>query len=112
MKLASIGPIWLFMLSIVFATNGLAKDPTKIGPMAKAIAHLEAARNAKEPLVSLRSARRAVVNAKTNKGGERKEAITAIDKAIEAAEAGDRKTMIAKIAGATYDIKQGMNNAK
>jgi|GEM_PF-3555943 len=112
MKLTSIRALCLFMLSIFFATYGMAKDPTKIGPMEKAIAHLEAARNAKEPLVSLRSARRAVVNAKTNKGGERKEAIITIDKAIEAAEAGDRKTMTAKITSAIYDIKQGMNNAK
>jgi len=112
MKLASIPAIWLFILSTLFATYGMAKDPTKIGPMQRAIAHLEAAKNAKEPIVSLRSARRAVVNAKTNKGGERKEAIINIDKAIEAAETGDRKTMTAKIASAIYDVKQGMNNAK
>ena len=80
--------------------------------MQKAITHLETARTAKDPLLSLRSARKAVVNAKTNKGGERKDAVLAIDAAIKALEVGDRKTMTAKIASAIFDIKQGMNNAK
>jgi hypothetical protein len=102
----------LIIVSFLLSLSSFAKDPTKPGPMERAIAHLEAAKNAKEPLVSLRSARRAVVNAKANKGGERKEAIQAIDKAIEAAESGDKKTMTAKVSHAIYDIKQGMNNAK
>jgi hypothetical protein len=91
------------------ASVATAKDPTKPGPFQKAIAYLEAARTAKEPLISLRSGRRAVVNAKGGK--QRKEAVIAIDQAIEAAEAGDKTTMNAKIANAIFDIKQRMNNA-
>ncbi len=34
-----------------------------------------------------------------------------LDQAIEAAEAGDKTTMNAKIANAIFDIKQRMNNA-
>ena len=112
MKPAPALLLCLFLSSILFATSVVAKDPTKPGPLARAVSHLEAAKNAKEPLVSLRSARRAVVNAKSNKGGERKDAILAIDMAIEAAEAGDKKTMTAKIANAIFDIKQGINHAK
>jgi hypothetical protein len=97
---------------LLFTQSALAKDPTKPGLMRQAIAHLEGARHTSEPLVSLRAARRAVVNAHPNKGGERKEAIHAIDQAIQAAEAGDKQTMNAKIAHAIYDLKQGMNNAK
>ena len=112
MRLASIRPHLFFILSIFFVTYGMARDPTKLGPMERAINRLEDARSATNPVVSLRSARKAVVNAKTNKGGERKDAIITIDKAIEAAEAGDKQTMIAKISSAIYDIRQGMNNAK
>jgi len=99
-------------MSIFSVTCGMAKDPTKLEAMERALNRLEDARSATNPVVSLRSARKAVVNAKTNKGGERKEAIVTIDKAIEAAEAGDRQTMMAKISSAIYDIRQGMNNAK
>lgn len=91
---------------------GLARDPTKAGPLKRAITFLETARTAKEPLIPLRAARRSVIDAKANKGGERKEAIMAIDQAIVAAQSGDQKKMHAKIANAIFDIKQGINNAK
>ena len=102
----------LLLGCMMWSSATLAKDPTKPGPMQRAIAHLDAARNATKPLISLRAARRSVVDAKANKGGERKKAIHAIDQAIEAAESGDTRTMTANISDAIYDIKQGINNAK
>jgi hypothetical protein len=112
MKQLSVSRHILLACLLLVPTASIAKDPTKPGPLQKAIVYLETARTAKEPLLSLRAARRSVVNAKTNKGGERKEAVIAIDQAIEATEAGDSKKMNAKIANAIFDIKQGMNNAK
>ncbi|MBK8091431.1 MAG: hypothetical protein IPK32_05405 [Verrucomicrobiaceae bacterium] len=88
-----------------------AKD-AKPGPMRRAIAQLEAAKTAKEPLVFLRTARKELVGAKSNKEGERKDAIAYVDEAIAYAMTGDKTTMQEKITKAINNVKSGIARAK
>lgn len=89
-----------------------AKDPTKRDHMRNAIGHLEAAKTAKEPLVSLQAARRELVKAKPGKEGQRKDAIEYVDEAIAYAMTGDKKTMQEKITKAISNVKSGIARAK
>jgi hypothetical protein len=88
-----------------------AKDTTP-GPMRRAIAQLEAAKTAAEPLVFLRTARKELVSAKSNKEGERKDAIAYVDEAIAYATTGDKKTMQEKITKAISNAKSGIARSK
>lgn len=89
-----------------------AKDPTKRDHMRNAIGHLEAAQTAKDPLTSLQAARRELVKAKSNKEGERKDAIEYVDEAIAFATTGDAKMMQEKITRAISNVKSGIARAK
>jgi len=102
----------LILLLLMSLAAVSAKDPTKRDHMRNAIGHLEAAQTAKEPLTSLQSARRELVKAKSNKEGQRKDAIEYVDEAIAFARAGDAKTMQEKITRAISNVKSGIARAK
>lgn len=102
----------LLFAVLAFGWSLSAKDPTKRDHMRNAIGHLEAAQTAKEPLTSLQAARRELVNAKSNKEGQRKDAIEYVDEAIAFARAGDAKTMQEKITKAISNVKSGIARSK
>ena len=102
----------LLLLLLMSLAAVSAKDATKRDHMRNAIGHLEAAQTAKEPLTSLQSARRELVKAKSNKEGQRKDAIEYVDEAIAFARAGDAKTMQEKITRAISNVKSGIARAK
>ncbi len=80
--------------------------------MRAAIGHLEAAQTAKDPLTSLRAARKALVNARPNKEGQRKDAIAYVDEAIAFATTGDKAKMQEKITKAISNVKSGIARSK
>jgi soluble cytochrome b562 len=80
--------------------------------MRAAIGHLEAAKTAAKPLTSLQAARKSLVNAKSNKEGQRKDAIGYVDEAIAYATTGDKKTMLLKIDKAIANAKSGIARSK
>ncbi len=88
-----------------------AVDPKGQPHMRNAIGHLEAAKTAKEPLVSLKAARKELVNARHNKKGERIDALGYVDQAIAFATTGDRKAMLEKITKAIGSVKSGIARA-
>jgi len=104
--------LFCLLLFMTFVATLTAKDPTKRDHMRNAIGLLEAAKTAKEPLVSLQAARRELVKAKPGKAGQRKDAIEYVDEAIAFATAGDSKTMQEKITKAISNVKSGIARAK
>jgi hypothetical protein len=80
--------------------------------MRNAIGHLEAAKTAKDPLISLKAARKSLVNAKKNKEGERVDALGYVDEAIAYATTGNKKTMVEKIDKAIGNVKSGIARAR
>ncbi len=80
--------------------------------MRKALAHLEAAKTAEKPLVSLQAARKALANAKANKEGERIDALGEVKEAIAFATTGDKPKMIEKIDKAVGKIKSGIARSR
>lgn len=102
----------LLIAALAFGWSLSAKDPTKHDHMRNTIGHLEAAKTAKEPLVSLQTARRELVKAKPGKKGQRRDAIDYVDEAIAFARAGDAKTMQEKITKAISNVKSGIARAK
>lgn len=112
MKSIAFFALLVFTWITIQPTAVLAKDPVKSSHMRNAIAHLEAAKTAKDSFVSLRTARRELIKAKSNKEGERKDAIELIDEAIAYATTGDRKTMLDKITKAIGAVKSGIARAK
>lgn len=80
--------------------------------MRAALGHLEAARTAKDPLTSLRAARKALVKAKPNKEGQRKDAIGYVDEAIAFATTGDQAKMQEKITKAISNVKSGIARSR
>jgi hypothetical protein len=102
----------LILLVLAPLTATCAKDPTKGDHMRNAIGHLEAAKTAKEPVISLQAARRELVKAKANKAGERKDAIEYVDEAIAYATTGDKGKMQEKITKAIGNVKSGIARAK
>jgi hypothetical protein len=102
----------LLIVALGFGWSLSAKDPTKRDHMRNAIGHLEAAQTAKEPLTSLQAARRELVKAKTNKEGQRKDAIEYVDEAIALARTGDSKAMQEKITKAISNVKSGIARSK
>ena len=102
----------LLIVVLGFGWSLSAKDPTKHDHMRNAIGLLEAAKTAKEPLVSLQAARRELVKAKPGKEGQRKDAIEYVDEAIAFARAGEAKTMQEKITKAISNAKSGIARAK
>lgn len=89
-----------------------AIDPDGQPHMRKAIGHLEAAKTAKDPLVSLNAARKELNNAKPNKEGERVDALGYVKEAIAFATTGDKKTMLEKIDKAIGNIKSGIARSR
>lgn len=87
-------------------------NPNDQPHMRNAIGHLEAAKTAEKPLVSLRAAHKALVNAKANKEGERKDAIALVNEAIAFATTGDTKTMLVKIDKAIANVKSGVARSR
>lgn len=103
---------WLLVTALLQAFNAVhAIDPKGQPHLRNAIGHLEAAKTAKEPLVSLKAARKELVNAKHNKKGERIDAIRHVDEAVAYATTGDRKTMLEKITKAIGNAKSGIARA-
>jgi hypothetical protein len=88
-----------------------AADPNGQPHMRNAIGHLEAAKTAKEPLVSLKAARKELVLARHNKKGERIDALGHVDQAIAFATTGDRKAMLERITKAIGTVKSGIARA-
>ena len=80
--------------------------------MRTALGHLEAARTAKDPLTSLRAARKALVKAKPNKAGQRKDAIGYVDEAIAFATTGDKEKLQEKVSKAISNVKSGIARSK
>lgn len=80
--------------------------------MRAAIDHLEAAKTAKEPLTSLRAAKKQLINAKANKEGQRKDAIGYVDEAIAFATTGDKVKMLEKINKAIANAKSGIARSR
>ena len=81
--------------------------------MRAALGHLEAAKTAKDPVVSLRAARKQLLNAASNKAGQRKDAIGYVDEAIALAVAGgDKGKLQEKISKAISNVKSGIARAK
>ncbi|MES2596644.1 MAG: hypothetical protein V4662_14975 [Verrucomicrobiota bacterium] len=80
--------------------------------MRNALAHLEAAKAAEKPLPSLHAARKALVNAKANKEGERLEALGEVKEAIAFATTGDKAKMIEKVDKAIGKIKSGIARSR
>lgn len=103
--------VLLLSLFQVF-TSLLAKDPDAQPRMRVAIGHLEAARTAAKPLTSLHAARKALVNARAYKEGQRKDAIGYVDEAIAHATTGDKKIMLLKIDKAIANAKSGIARSK
>lgn len=80
--------------------------------MRTAIGHLEAARTAKDPLTSLHAARKALVHARANKEGQRKDAIGYVDEAIAFGTVGDKVKMQDKITKAISNVKSGIARSR
>ena len=109
----STGFIWVLFISLFQAFTPLAaKDPDGNPRMRAAIGHLEAAKTAAKPLTSLHAARKSLTNAKSNKEGQRKDAIGYVDEAIAYATTGDKKTMLLKIDKAIANAKSGIARSK
>lgn len=105
--------MWFLVAALMHVlTPAQAIDPDDQPRMRNAIAHLEAAKTALDPKASLRAARKALVNAKTNKEGERRDAIGLVDEAIAFATTGDKKTMLVKIDKAIANVKSGIARAR
>ena len=111
-----LSPGLVLVLFIIFHfqafTTLAAKDPDSQPRMRVAIGHLEAAKTATKPLTSLLAARKAIVNAKPNKEGQRKDAIGYVDEAIAYARTGDKQTMLLKIDKAIANVKSGIARSK
>jgi hypothetical protein len=105
--------LWMVLLTLSpnFALLG-ANEADDQPHMRAAIGHLEAAKTAKEPLTSLRAARKALVNAKPNKEGQRKDAIGYVDEAIAFATTGDKAKMLEKISKAISNVKSGIARSR
>lgn len=102
----------LLVIALFQALVPLAgKDPQSQPHMRRAIGHLEAAKTAKDPVVSLTAARQELVKAKANKEGERKDALGYVKEAIAYATTGDKKTMLEKIDKAIGNVKSGIARA-
>ena len=112
MRASTYFSIILTFLCLVLTPSLQSKTPKLPGPMRRAIAHLEAAKTAKDPLVFLKAARKELVDAKSNKEGERKDAIELVDQAMAFATTGDKKTMTEKITKAISNAKSGIARAK
>jgi hypothetical protein len=79
--------------------------------MRAAVALLEAAKTAEKPLANLNAARKALVNAKKNKEGERVDALAYIKEAIAYATTGDKKAMAERVDKAISSVKSGIARA-
>lgn len=105
---------WLMLAMVLSpALAPLLGNPADGQPhMRTALGHLEAARTAKDPLTSLRAARKALVKAKPNKEGQRKDAIGYVDEAIAFPTTGDKDKMQEKITKAISNVKSGIARAR
>ena len=112
MKLSPGLVLVLFISFFQAFTTLAAKDPDAQPRMRVAIGHLEAAKTASKPLTSLLAARKALVNAKPNKEGQRKDAIGYVDEAIAYARTGDKQTMLLKIDKDIANVKSGIVRSK
>jgi hypothetical protein len=103
-------------LLVLFAWSQLIPcamaDKAKGQPhMRNAVALLEAAKTAKEPLANLNAARKALATAKKNKEGERVDALAYIKEAIAYATTGDKNKMAERIDKAISSVKSGIARA-
>lgn len=80
--------------------------------MQDAVSLLKAAKTAQDPLPLLHKARARLQSARRNKGGERVDAIKAVNEAIVFAETGDKKKMSTKIDVAIAQTHGGMAHAR
>lgn len=80
--------------------------------MQDAVSLLKAAKTAENPLPLLHKARAQLQSARHNKGGDRVEAIKAVNEAIVFAQSGDKKKMSTKINVAIAETHGGMARAK
>lgn len=104
--------LMLAMVLIPALTPLSANEANDQPHMRTALGHLEAARTAKAPLTSLRAARKALVHARPNKEGQRKDAIGYVDEAIAFATTGDKAKMQEKITKAISNVKSGIARAR
>lgn len=107
MKDSSIGSL----LVVTFAFAILLSPAHALPPqprMAKAIEELEAAKTAANPLPHLEAARKALKNARSNKEGQRLDAIGFVNEAIAYARAQARGDMLDRIDKAIGNTKSGM----
>lgn len=109
----SLGFVLLVILTCFqVASSALAINPDDQPRMRKAIEHLEAAKTAQKPLASLQAARKSLANAKSNKEGERIDALGEVKEAIAFATAGDKPKMIERIDKAIGKIRSGIARSR
>ena len=80
--------------------------------MNEAIEQLEHAKKSEHPIEHLEKAKHELEDAKHNKHGERKEAIHAVNEAIEAAKKGEHHRMEEHIEHAIKEVREGKAEAR
>lgn len=106
----------LIALPVLVAFYSLSPCATAANPkgqphMRNAIALLEAAKTAKDPVANLNAARKSLATAKKNKEGERVDALSYIKEAIAYATTGDKKAMAERIDKAISSVQSGIARA-
>ncbi|MFN2507562.1 MAG: hypothetical protein ABR589_02180 [Chthoniobacterales bacterium] len=100
------------ILLVCFADAPVALAAPDQPQMRAAIDLLNAAKKAENPLPVLRAAKKHLEKGRHNKGGERRDALEAVNAAIAEATVGDKNKMNQKIDHAVAQIHLGMSKAR
>ncbi|MFN2507915.1 MAG: hypothetical protein ABR589_03985 [Chthoniobacterales bacterium] len=98
------------VISLTLAGLGFASPDQP--HMRAALGLLNAARTAENPLPVLKAAKKQLREARHNKGGERLDALAAVDEAIALAMVGDKNKMVQKIDHAIAQVHSGIHKGR
>lgn len=107
-----IRKVLLIALLACLPSTGLMAKGRGQPRMQDAISLLKAAKDSDNPVPLLHKARASLQSAKHNKGGNRVEALKAVNEAIVLAQSGDKKKMATKINVAIAETHGGMARAR